>query len=216
MDILRYGQSLYGRTEGTFNFLLGSTLTARGYGTGPSALPGDIPPHPEHDLEIRPDGIVLHAGGVDFGGFGKGYLVDLLSDYLKTRGVSDFLINGGGDLYGTSDNGTPISIHLEHPTEHEVYLGTTTLFNEGFAASSPFKRTWKQGDTTHNHIVGETVAASFVKAKTAKEADAFATAALLTPEDAIAPLATCEGLGIATFVPATGVFTAHHFNFIPS
>jgi len=213
--ILHFGQSLYTRSHGTFNVLLGDTLTSRGYGKKRPGTTEEVTPHdtrlpdPTTDLIITSEQVSLRHGSVDLGGFGKGYVIDELAQILQAHHVNDFLINGGGDLYATSDHGTPITIYLEHPLQPGSYLGTITLFHQGFAASSPFKRTWKQGDAVYNHIVGVTDAASFVVANTARDADAFATAALLLPETAIISSATTEQFGIARFTPSDNLLLQH-------
>lgn len=220
IDILSYGQGLFGRTSGYFNLLLGETLEARGYDSQYSFTPTKEPltlPDPRHDLVITPELITQSRGKIDLGGFGKGYLIDILAAQLQENGVPEFLINGGGDLYGTSEHGNPITVYLEHPTEPETYLGTTTLYHQGFAASSPFKRVWQYAGQAYDHIVGHTEQplASFVIAKTARDADAFATMVLLASEDELATAVTKEGFSYARFNPATSEFTRTNFPFSP-
>jgi FAD:protein FMN transferase len=215
VTILEYGQSLYRRTEGTFNFLVGSHLVARGYGSGHAAGKEEVLPHPERDLVITKDSITLHAGSVDVGGFGKGYLIDELAALVRKMGIEEFLINGGGDLYASHDTTAPLLIHLEHPTLADTYLGTTSLFHQGFAASSPYKRVWKQGEKTETHIVGATQYASFVKAASARDADAFATAALFLDDSTIRAITTHEGVHVARFHPQTNQFSVINFDFTP-
>lgn len=217
LAIISYGQSLFARTHEHFNFLVGDILTTRGYGQSrPGIITDDtVLANPLTDLLVTPDLITLKNGSVDFGGFGKGYVIDELAQLLKDSGVEYFIINGGGDIYGTSEpDGQPITIHLEHPTAPNTYLGTTSLFNQGFAASSPYKRTWDKGGQTNTHIVGNTKAATFVLAPTARDADAFATAFLLASEDEIAAMHSSEQLGSARYYPKTGEFTAHNFPFV--
>ena len=210
--LLAYGKELYLRSQGTFNILTGHILEARGYDANYSfTASADIDTlpvcNPLIDLTISESKITLTCGNVDLGGYGKGYLVDRLADDLITQGIQHFLINGGGDMYATGDEaGKPITIYLEHPTVAGQYLIETTLLNQGFAASSPFKRRWKSGDKTYHHIVATTEVpeiATFVKATTATDADAFATVAILLPEDKLPTLATTENLAIARFDPKT-------------
>lgn len=187
IDLFSKGQDLYKKTEGLFNFLLGETLENRGYDANYSFKPkGSLPTNanPLIDLEISDEIITLRQGKIDLGGFGKGYLIDLLAEELKnTYHLPYFLINGGGDIYATTDNDVPITIYLEHPTKPETYIGTTTLKNQGFAASSPHKRQWVVDNKKYNHIISPkneiVIDGSFIKATTAYEADAFATTVLL-------------------------------------
>lgn len=209
-EILSYGKALFVRTHQTFNLLTGHILEARGYDANYSFIPSTQAPqatcNPLFDLTIDTAVITLACGNIDIGGYGKGWLIDVISKDLLAHNVQYFLVNGGGDMYATSDHGNPVVIYLEHPTEPEKYLTETTLFNQGFAASSPFKRQWKVEEKVYTHIVSETEyedIASFVKAETAVDADAFATMAMLLPEEKIGAVATTENLAIARYNPNT-------------
>lgn len=150
INLLHKGQELFTKTDGLFNILNGEILENRGYDADYSFTIKETintKINALEDLVISPDLITLKSGRVDLGGFGKGYLIDLITERLKsTHQLNYFLINGGGDMYTTSDNDTPIIIYLEHPTNPEIYIGTTTLLNQGFAASSPHKRQWVVND----------------------------------------------------------------------
>lgn len=213
IDLLRMGQDLYKQTDGLFNILIGEILENRGYDANYSfTLKEQIitVPNPTTDLIISKDNIILSSGRVDLGGFGKGYLIDLLVERLKNNFQENyFLINGGGDIYATSDNNKPIEIYLEHPIEKNTFIGTTTLLNQGFAASSPHKRQWKIKDKVYTHIVkteGNNPAeidmdGTFIKAENATRADTFATVSLmLSPEKNIA-MAEKNNFAVA-FIPA--------------
>lgn len=212
--LLAHGKQLYLRSNGSFNLLVGHILEARGYDAKYSfeakdAGGADAPPacNPLTDLIISENEITLTCGNVDLGGYGKGWLIDKLASDLKAHGIEHFLINGGGDMYATSDRGSEaITIYLEHPTEAGRYLMEILLLNQGFAASSPFKRQWKSSNKTYDHVVtlGDTPqVATFVKAATATDADAFATVAMLWPEASLPALAATENLAIARFDPST-------------
>ncbi len=210
--LLLYGKQLYLRSHGTFNILSGHILEAHGYNasyTFTAIEDADTlsVANPLTDLTITEAKITLTSGNIDLGGYGKGWLVDKLADELKEHGIEHFLVNGGGDMYATSDaEGEAVTIYLEHPTSVGQYLIETTLLNQGFAASSPFKRRWKSGDKTYHHIIATADVpeiATFVKAQTAVDADAFATVSMLLPEEQLPTLATKENLAIARFDPTT-------------
>lgn len=212
-QLLIYGKQLYLRTDNTFNFLIGHVMEARGYDAEYSFIPKDNELkicNPITDLQISESEVELSCGNIDLGGFGKGYLIDLMAEQLKVAGIAYFLINGGGDIYATSNCDEPIKIYLEHPTEPGKYLEETVLLNQGFAASSPFKRQWVHVEQIYTHIVSETFLepiASFVKAPTATEADAFATTALLLPQNQLESLAARENFSLARFSPETNQFS---------
>jgi thiamine biosynthesis lipoprotein len=212
LELLRFAKQLYLRSNSTFNPLLGHVLEARGYGTAGNEN-GDSSenPNPISDLEVSEESVKIHAGSLDFGGFGKGYLIDrLVSQLQHEHGMQHFLVNGGGDIYATSKQGEPIEIVLEHPTKPGMMLTKTPLINQGFAASSPFKRQWVRGNERHTHIVGDIKSeVMFVKAKTAADADAFATTMLLSEKAEQENLAQREQLGIAKFNLSDNTMTAN-------
>ena len=209
--MLTYGKELYLRTHTTFNILTGHILEARGYDTEYSfiakeSLHSQKVCNPLTDLIISDSQITLSCGNVDNGGYGKGWLIDVLKEDLLAHNIKYFLVNGGGDMFATSNHDEAITIYLEHPTEPGKYLIETTLLNQGFAASSPFKRQWSDREKTYTHIVSEhefEPIATFVKAKTAVDADAFATMALLMPEERLPETILAEDIAIARFNPQT-------------
>ena len=221
-ELLRLGVKLYDDTNGIFNLLIGETLAARGYDAAYTFTAQPEPaiiPNPHESLSIETDKITLTHGQIDIGGYGKGYAIDAIVTLLKERcGIDYFLINGGGDMYGTSDKGTPITIYLEHPIEPETYIGRTTIFNNGFAASSHHKRRWRSGGKTYHHIVDTKGSgmlasdASFITAPSALLADVFGTVALLANTPAMNHFATKYELGVANFIAPSTLTHNQHFN----
>lgn len=204
--LLTYGKKLYERTNDSFNILTGHILEARGYDATYSfqEKPDEttLAGNPATDLRISDTAIELLHGNIDIGGFGKGYLIDLLADQLQANySITHFLINGGGDMYGTTNAEQPIKILLEHPTVAQTSIGKTTVYHQGFAASSPHKRRWRdKKGTEHTHIIGDTVTdATFIKATNAADADAFATTALLVNQTDLEQLIATEPVCVARF-----------------
>ena len=221
INLLEYGKQLYLRTDTHFNFLTGHILSARGYdaeysfqSTHSDTLPGN----PVIDVQISTGRIeLLGEATIDLGGYGKGYLIDLIAAQLRRRfDLRQFLINGGGDMYATHKDGESIEIHLEHPTKPGTMIAQATLLNQGFAASSPHKRVWQNDSGTHNHIIADTLTAdaTFIKATKAADADAFATASLQMTRPQIEQLAKTEAVAVAQFNIQTSNLTATR-NFTP-
>jgi len=80
----------------------------------------------------------------DFGGIGKGYCIDLVAELLKQQGYAYFLVEGGGDMYGTTKrDGSAYRIALEWPGKPDTAFGIVELQYQGVAVSDSFKRRWK-------------------------------------------------------------------------
>jgi len=221
ITILEYGLKLYHDTHEVFNFLVGEAMEQHGYDALYSFTPKDeslTTPDPTHALFISSDKIILTVGQIDIGGYGKGYLLDLIATRLKNmHGLQYFLINGGGDMYATSEFGNPITIYLEHPTMAHTYLEQTTLFNEGFAASSTQKRRWEHENKIYTHIIdtkkghsSDTSLGVFVKAPEAKTADAWATTLLLSAPENHTDKILEQKIRVAIFEASSGQLTYHH------
>lgn len=221
ISIFTYAKQLYMRSNTKFNVLTGHILEGRGYDARYSFTPNSsafaVAGNPITDLDISTDEIRIHQGTIDFGGFGKGYLIDLLVEELQTKyQLTDFLVNGGGDMFGATHTNQPIDIFLEHPTIENTTIYQTTITNQGFAASSPFKRRWKMADGETSHIVSQTDVSetgNFVKAVNARDADAFATASLLMTPREIEQLAKTEQIGFAQFSPSSNQLTGNKLFF---
>ncbi len=218
IELLTLGQQLYRDTGGIFNILIGEHLIARGYDADYSFAPTEEPeiiPSPLESLIITPERITLTAGHIDLGGYGKGYLIDRLADWLHERGFKHFLINGGGDMYATSDHGAPVTIYLEHPSAPGTYVAKTTLKNQGFAASSTHKRRWKVSGKEYSHIVDTSAEKSsnadefgiYVKAPEAVTADAWATTLLISDSQSHEVITSQNDAGFACYHPTSNLFT---------
>ncbi len=203
-ELLTLGQQFYKETSGVFNILIGDVLVAHGYDSSYSFTERDTPAiigNPLSDLEHTNTTWILRRGQIDLGGIGKGWAIDKVSTLIASYGVTEYLINGGGDIYGTSESGEPITLYLEDPLHEGQYLGTTGIYHQGFAASSPYKRRWKSNVTDRNHLIGEQSGydGSFIIAKNALLADIMATMSLISEGDAHHQLLRNHTIGSALY-----------------
>ena len=184
LALLTYGVRMFIETRGLFNMSVGARLEQDGYGKNcdPHAR---ISQNLESDIEIHP-GLIRIAPHVrlDFGGFGKGWLIDKIGALLKESGINTFIINGGGDIL-VGDTIEPIFV--EHPFHADEQIGTVKVQNSSLASSSKQKRTWITEDgRIRTHIISPNNNASdsplsvHVHAKSALYADTFGTVFLLT------------------------------------
>ncbi len=86
---------------------------------------------------------------LDFGGFGKGYMVDRAKEHLLKEGVTDAIVNAGGDLavIGTQQVG------IEHPVITGKDMMRFFLTDMSMATSGKNYRKWSDGNQTFHHIV---------------------------------------------------------------
>lgn len=187
IEMLRFAKKMYEVSQGAFTIAVGASLHRMGYGSRRHghAITQDI----WDDITISSARITAPVGEMlDFGGFGKGWLIDRLSEVLRTAGVRAFIVNGGGDLYCQSD--VPIEFKLEDPRDETTQFGQTRIIRGALAASNTIKRTWHDDTRLKHHIIDPAtddssdsgVIATFVRAETALIADTMATILIIRPE----------------------------------
>ena len=180
-DILEKSFVFMRESDGVLNIFIKDKLEEKGYGI-------------KHEV---------NKNNIDLGGIGKGYLIDKLASILKVKfNLKYFLINGGGDMYMTSDNEIPIDIYMQHPVNDDEYIYKISLKDQAFTASSSFKRKWiksnnksdydkfdndiSDSDNTVNHFISpdstEVWSASYVIADDAMTADVYATVLCIEPD----------------------------------
>lgn len=182
-NLIKLGIDFYSITEGIFNFAQGSAMDAIGYDEKYSFK--DTTENNTHDIK-NPNKIIKISSSeirlqkpykVDLGGYGKGYLIDKIFEYLKKEGYQYFLINGGGDIRLTSNNDQDVQINLEDPNSPGTVYKSINLTNASLCASSPNRRKWVSPNTKieHNHILGSQGVSSFVISQSATITDMLAT-----------------------------------------
>jgi thiamine biosynthesis lipoprotein len=189
---------LYEATGGAVDPLVGRSLELLGYDATYSLTPApaavreaEARARPTWSSDVIRDGtaVITHAPlVVDVGAAGKGYVVDLVSDLLRTAGVTDFLIDGSGDLRHSGQS--PIRVGLEHPFDPTLVIGVSNLRNAALCASAVNRRAWADG--LHHVLDARTgnpvhhVVATWVIAEDAATADGLATALFVTAPEKLA------------------------------
>lgn len=188
--MLHKGEELHAQTAGVFNLFIKDALEAKGYGQKKKgAQEYGMSGHSPSTISITEESIsILGDTSIDLGGLGKGYVIDLIATMLISEyGVKEFLINGGGDMYMTHNQGEPIEVFLQHPQKSDEMIGSLLLKNKAFCSSSSYMRMWGTEEKMCNHFISPTQeevwAASFVVGETALVTDALATVLCITSSD---------------------------------
>jgi thiamine biosynthesis lipoprotein len=191
--MLQLGESFHKDSSQIFDLFIKRNLESKGYGKKIDRVEADLEvDENEGRFFKKGEKIFLNTSEqVDLGGIGKGYLIDKLARFLQIElGLKYFLINGGGDLYATSDHEKPVKVLLEHPTDQSLAIGEVELLNQSLCVSSSFKRVWQKDGRTANHFISasdkEIQAASYVLGSEATSTDVLATILCLFGNDELA------------------------------
>lgn len=193
-EMLQFALSCADITGGHFNIAVGARLEDIGYDADYSLKPkADISKVPKlrDVLKLTGNSIKLRNGAkIDLGGFGKGWLIDAIAQHLTNRGVSQFMIDGGGDIRAQGGMFGKKPIYLESPFAANQSVGEVQVLDGAVASSSPKHRKWpivgtdqelhhllnpKSADTITN------IAAVFTHGETALAADTASTCLFVSP-----------------------------------
>lgn len=175
-------------TNGAFTLLIGKTLVEAGYDSKYKLKPGKInklPKSSEVYSYSHPILTVKKPFILDFGGLGKGYLIDIIANLFLENNICTFTIDGGGDIY-YKNNEKDLPVGLEHPRNFKQVIGIAKIKNQSIAASSGNRRAW---DKFHHIIDANTlkspdeILATWVVSNNAVSADGLATCLFFASAD---------------------------------
>ncbi len=152
------------------------------------------------DVLVQPGGVQLDLSGV-----AKGYAVDTVAALLSDRGLASFLVEIGGEMYGTGlkPDGQPWWAQVEPPGQPMNARIMVALPGWGLATSGDYRRfhdleglrlSHTLDPATQAPVRGDTASVS-VLAGNCMAADAWATALTVLGDEA--GLALADSLGLA-------------------
>ncbi len=121
---------------------------------------------------------------IDLGGIAKGYAIDRGAAILINTGITNFILNAGGDIYvsGTKDKETLWKVGIKHPRYTNDLVAEFNLKDYAVATSGDYERFKIINGVRYHHILnpatgypGKLSESSTILAPTAEEADATAT-----------------------------------------
>ncbi|MEA2081954.1 MAG: FAD:protein FMN transferase [Elusimicrobiota bacterium] len=158
-------------------------------------------------IKIKGDLITTGGARLNFGGCGKGYLLEKLADTLNANGVTDALINAGGDILAMGENsGKPWRIGVRKPGK-KSFTYTIFLTNAAVATSGDYENFFIDGGKKYTHIVNPSTGRSSKKkqvtviCKEPLDADIYATAFMLMDTGKAIGKADAAGMGLMIYAP---------------
>lgn len=142
------------------------------------------------NVKIKGKEIILKKGmQIDPGGIAKGYIVDKVVEFLKSKGIKSGLVNAGGDIYcwGKNPYGEKWIIGIRNPFEKEKIIGKICITEKSVATSGDYEQYVKIKGRKFSHIVNP---------KTGKTVQNFPVSVTVIASDC----ATADGLATGFFV----------------
>ena len=135
--VLAHAQRVSAASDGAFDVTVAPRLVEWGYLPDCGQSLPDVQPNGYQAIEMLPRHRVrfLKPMLIDLGGIAKGYAVDLACDALERCGVTDYVVNAGGDL---RVGGTPTTVHVRHPGRPAATLVLATIQGSAIATSARY------------------------------------------------------------------------------
>ncbi len=215
--VFTHAQYVSFRSQGAFDATVSPLVKAWGFGTNPSqAMPDALMIDSIRQFtgytRVRLEATRLVKDDLriqlDFNGIAQGYTVDVIAGFLRDSGISNYLVEVGGELTakGVNERGQSWQVGIDRPhrsNEAGRPLQTTvSLKDRSMATSGSYRKYLELNGKKRSHIINpvtgfpadHTMVSVTVVAENCMTADAWATAFMvLGPEKAIV-LATEEKL----------------------
>nr|WP_300307629.1 FAD:protein FMN transferase [Halomonas sp.] len=168
MEVLDISRSVYQKSGGAFDVTVGDLVNLWSF--GPEARPKEIPDEAtlEQRLsEVGMDAVELDMDKlearrlrdvyVDLSGVAKGYATDKVAEYLESQGISDYMVNLGGEIKAKGHRNGESGlwrIGIEVPqdntpkAQHIVGLSDVTV-----ATSGDYRHYFEQDGKRYSHTI---------------------------------------------------------------
>lgn len=165
-DVMQESYRIYEMTSGAYDPTVGTLVNVWGFGPDKSRLVPDTALVDSLRQYVGLSKIKQKSSGIsmdtlmylDFSAIAKGYAVDLISDLLLEHGLTDHMVEIGGEVraHGVNDQGKTWAIGIEDPLvekEEQRLLGIVRLKNKAMATSGNYRSYYMVGDRLIAHTI---------------------------------------------------------------
>ena len=141
-NIINKAKIVGDKTNGYFDITLGDIKISKGFYLDKNGSNKIIERNYSYkDIVLSGNNLVkkpFSHVNIDLSGIAKGYAVDLIFNYLKSKNLSNFVINIGGEIKTYSKNEDFITIAIDDPTNNQQYIEEVLLNNNSIATSGTY------------------------------------------------------------------------------
>lgn len=153
LGMLTLYKELYSLTGGLVTPLIGQVLSDTGYDAEYSLKPKiEVKKAKswEESIEYKhPILTIKKPSLLDFGAFGKGYLIDFVSKIIEDFGAKNYVVEAGGDMVYKNESGKTLRVGLENPEDFKQVVGVAEIKNQSICGSAGNRRVWGK----YHHII---------------------------------------------------------------
>lgn len=199
ITVFRLSSEIYKDTEGAFDITVAPLVNAWGFGFKNGTMPDkqaidSLKQFVGFDKVKLQDGKIIKTDDrlmLDCSAIAKGYGVDAVAKMLKSKGISNFMVEIGGEIVASGENpkGAPWRIGVSKPEDDSVSVsndiqGIINISDKAMATSGNYRNFYYKGGKKYAHTIDpktgcpvqHSILSATVVSNQCAKADAYATA----------------------------------------
>lgn len=202
LALFEMSKQVYEKSDGRFDPTVGPLVNAWGFGFTDrmkvdQAVVDSLLPLVGFDKIYLEEGTVVKSDPrvqFDFNAIAQGYSVDLIGQLLEKKGVSNYLIDIGGEVLGKGEkpDGSPWKVGIEKPQDNAAYgsglNAIIALTDKALATSGNYRKFYEEDGVRYSHTIDpktgypvqHSILSVSVLAVDCATADAWATAFMVS------------------------------------
>lgn len=199
ITVFRLSSDIYKDTEGAFDITVAPLVNAWGFGFKNGTMPDkqaidSLKQFVGFDKVKLQDGKIIKTDDrlmLDCSAIAKGYGVDAVAKMLKSKGISNFMVEIGGEIVASGENpkGAPWRIGVSKPEDDSVSVsndiqGIINISDKAMATSGNYRNFYYKGGKKYAHTIDpktgcpvqHSILSATVVSDECAKADAYATA----------------------------------------
>lgn len=164
LTMVELSQKYYNTTERAFDITVGPLMDLWGFGGKPS-VPSDRDIRGKLalvgmdkvivDRQAKTVFLARKGMSLDLGGIAKGYAAEKAGERLKKMGVSQGVINAGGNIIvlGSKTLVQPWKIGVQDPRDSNNLIGVLALQDQAAVTSGDYQRYFEKGGRRYHHLL---------------------------------------------------------------
>lgn len=197
-ELFNLSKLIGAESDGAFDMTIGPLVNAWGFGFADrqklnESLVDSLRGLVDYRMvEMKNGKVLMGIQGMqfDFNGIAQGYSVDLVADFLETKGIRNYLVDIGGEVFGKGKkpDGSKWTVGIEKPSETATSARSleaiVELENMAMATSGSYRKFYEEDGVRYSHTIDpstgypviHTLLSVTVLAENCAIADGYATA----------------------------------------
>lgn len=198
LDLFAESEQVSEKTDGAFDITVGPLVNAWGFGFSDRMkldqlkIDSILPLVGFNKVKLEGNKIIKEDPGIklDFNAIAQGYTVDIICQFLRSKGIENYLVDVGGELLGRGSKPGNIKwvVGIEEPSENDDFernlKATISISDRAIATSGNYRKFFEENGVKFSHTIDpktgypvkHTLLSVTVITERCSTADAYATA----------------------------------------